>query len=102
VVTTDGNHRFSVTPRSDVLLSIDKFPHIAFEVISDPYERDCIRMLIQAGCLARVGNHLQKQHTKPFIAMAIYIDDCYRARLYLVHQPRHSSPEVLGLDSSRC
>ena len=44
-------------------------------------------MLLQAACLARLGNALNQERKHPFIVSEIYIDDQLRARWYFVYQP---------------
>jgi hypothetical protein len=76
-------------PKSDACLHINKFPHLVLEVISDSAESDRNRMLLQAACLARLGNALRQGSTvaDPFIVSAIYIDNQLDAKWYLVYQP---------------
>ena len=45
-------------------------------LVSNRAESDCIRMLVQASCLTRLGNALRKNPDgDPFIVSAIYVDD---------------------------
>jgi hypothetical protein len=75
-----GGHKNQYTPRSDASLRINKFPHLVLEVISDQAQSDCNCMLLQAACLARLGNAVRLDSAAdPFIVSAIYIDDQLRA-----------------------
>jgi hypothetical protein len=47
------------TPKSDASLCINKFPHLVLEVYSSQSQSDRNRMLLQAACLARLGNALR-------------------------------------------
>jgi hypothetical protein len=83
------------TPKSDASLCINKIPHLVLEIISTSAQTDCNRMLLQAACLARLGNALRWHLVPtPFIVSAIYIDDQLRARWYLVYQPSPSGTAV--------
>jgi hypothetical protein len=70
-------HKSQYTPRSGGSLRINKFPHLILEVVSNQAQLDCNRMLLQAACLARLGNalRLDSAAADPFIVSAIYIDD---------------------------
>jgi hypothetical protein len=78
---------YKYTPKSDASLRINGFLHLILEVISESNESDCCRMLLQAACLTRLGNALNKERKHPFIVSAIYIDDKLRARWYFMYQP---------------
>jgi len=81
-------------PKSDASLCISRFPHLVLELISDPSQSDRIRMLLQAACLARLGNALRPGSARPFIVSAIYIDDAQHAKWHLVYQPDVSNAAV--------
>jgi len=81
------------TPKSDVSLRINKIPHLLLEIVSDATESDCRRMLLQAACLARLGNVLGKHPEHPFIVSAIYVDLTLSAKWHFVYQP-HTSDTV--------
>jgi hypothetical protein len=86
---------FRYTPKSDFHFSIDGFPWIILEVISDAsQELDRYRMLIQASCIARLANAMRPGKF-PFVVMAIYFDQTSFER-YLVYQPDVSSTSVLN------
>ena len=93
IVELPGSTR-QYTPKSDASLRINKFPHLLLEVISDSGQSDCNRMLLQAACLARLGNALRKDPKRPFIVSAIYIDEELHAKWHLVYQPVTSNTAV--------
>ena len=95
VVKTSGE-KYQYSPMSDFHMRIRGFPHLVLEVISQTAGGDRFRMLLQASCLARLGNMLRKQSSKPVVIMAIYIDNYFRATEYLLYQPETSSAEVLS------
>ncbi|CAG8686014.1 3542_t:CDS:2, partial [Acaulospora colombiana] len=74
-------------PKSNASLCINRFPHLILEIISDSSQSDYYRMLLQAACLARLGNKLRKEKTNPFIVSAIYVDSQLVAKWCLVYQP---------------
>ena len=80
------------TPNSNVALQINKFYHLILEVNSNQDQLDCNRMLLQAGCLARLSHALSS--TTPFIVSAVYITESLVATWYLVYKPRAGKPEV--------
>ena len=82
------------TPNSDISLCINGFPHLVLEVISSSSRSDCIRMLLQAGCLARLGHVLFQPSALPFIVSAVYIDNNLQAEWYLVYQPHAQDTTV--------
>jgi hypothetical protein len=51
------------------------------------------RMLIQASCLARLMNVLDKPDTRPFVVVAYYFDND-KFRRFLVYQPDKASGAV--------
>ena len=75
------------TPKSDASLRIGNFPHLILEVIFDQAQPDCSHMLLQAACLARLGNALKQESAGPFIVSAIFIGAGPHAEWYLVYQP---------------
>jgi len=81
-------------PKSDASLRINRVPHLLLEVISDPAHSDRNRMFLQAACLARLGNALRKDQTRPFIVSAIYIDEELRAQWHYMYQPDVTNPAV--------
>ena len=84
------------TPRNGFHLSIWNFPHIILKVNSQANGGDEFRMLLQAACLARIGNSLRASTTdKPIVIMAIYIDKHFRARQHTVCQPDVTSIGVV-------
>jgi hypothetical protein len=94
VADVQGN-KSRYTPRSDASLCINRFPHLILEIISNQAQSDCNRVLLQAACLARLGNALrQDPAADPFIVSAIYIDDQLRANWYLIYQPEVSDTAV--------
>jgi len=77
-------------------MCIKDFPHLLLEVNSQPNESDRFRMLLQASCIARIGNWLRASTSgKPIIIMAIYIDKYFEAMQYLLYQPDVGSTEVM-------
>ena len=82
---------------SDFHMRIRNFPHLILEVASQSSERDKYRLLLQASCLARIGNKLLKQDAEPIIVMAVYIDNAFHAFQYLLYQPDASRTSVLSL-----
>ena len=90
-----GNEKLKYTPRSDFFMSIRNFPHLLLEVVSQPNEGDRYRMLLQASCLARLGNSLRASTSqRPVVIMAIYIDEFLVASQYLLYQPAVKSTKV--------
>jgi hypothetical protein len=95
VVETRGQKSIC-TPRSDFLMCIKDFPHLLLEVNSQSNESDRFRMLLQASCIARIGNWLRTSTSrKPITIMAIYIDKYFKANQYLLYQPDVGSTEVM-------
>jgi hypothetical protein len=77
-------------------MAIRNFPHLIIDVCSDSTaQRDEILMLLQASCLARLGNRLHGQNSQPIIVMAIYIDKSFSASRYLLYQSDVSEQAVL-------
>ncbi len=85
----------SCTPRPDFHMCIKGFPHLLLEVNSHEDESDRIRMLLQASCIARIGNWLRDSASgKPVVIMAVYVDEHFKARQYLLCQPDIESTKV--------
>ena len=89
------------TPKSDLSLRINNFPHLVLEIISDfenifdQAQSGRNRMLLQSACLARLGNALRRNpEGDPFIVSAIYIDYMLCATWYLLYQPNVSDTTV--------
>ena len=90
-----GGETRQYTPRSDISLSLNDFPHLLLEVVSDEaHGWDRYRMLLQAACLAKLGYSLRGVSKDPFIVSAIYIDQYLFAEWYLVYQPDKSNVTV--------
>ncbi|KAH9014863.1 hypothetical protein EDB85DRAFT_1899000 [Lactarius pseudohatsudake] len=87
VKATEDQVIYQYTPRSDIFMSIEDFPHILVEISSDKYKgRDRHRMLLQASCLVRLGNRLLPDKSSTFFVKAFYIDNDYRAHEYTLYQ----------------
>ena len=71
------------TPRSDFYVSVDQSVYLLVEVQSDKSESDRYRMLLQAACVARLGC---QSYNKPYIVVALYIENSGRVTRYLVFQ----------------
>ena len=86
VVHVRGEKKLCYTPRSDFHMRIRDFPHLLLEVNSQPNESNRYRMLLQASCLARLGNSLRASTSRgPIVIMAIYINKDFKASQYLLH-----------------
>lgn len=95
LVVTQPRETFKHTPRPDFHMRIQDFPHILLVVASQKNESDRYRMLLQASCLARLGNTLRPSKlNEPVVIMAIYVDNLFRAHQHLVYQPVQMSHEV--------
>jgi hypothetical protein len=90
-VHSDGKN-YSYTPRSDFHLSVGDLPYLIVEVQSEKAGSDRYRMLLQAACLARLGNGLNP--TNPFIVTALYIESSGLIQRYLVFLPNPPDSEV--------
>ncbi len=83
------------TPHNDFHMRINNFPHILFEVNSDPGQHDRIRLLLQASCMCRIGNWLRASTSRKLITiMAVYVDQHFKAHQYLLYQPSVQSNKV--------
>ena len=98
-ITDENDQCYSYEPRSDFLFSVDRCPRINIEVCSDPrHERDCYRLLLQAGLLVRTMNMIKPEGSS-FISIAIYVSNHHSADWYLVYQPDRADPKV-GITNS--
>ncbi|KAH9020351.1 hypothetical protein EDB85DRAFT_2153124 [Lactarius pseudohatsudake] len=78
---------YQYTLCSDILMSIEDFPHILVEISSDKYKgRDWHRMLLQVSCLVRLGNRLLPDKSSTFFVKVFYIDNDYHADEYTLYQ----------------
>jgi hypothetical protein len=64
------------------------------EVQSETDKSDRYRMLLQAACCARLGRLIQN---KPFIVVALYIENSGVVTRYFVFQPDGADPTVRSL-----
>ena len=88
LVADVSGEKCKYTPKNDLSLRINDVPHLVLEIVSDEAQSDRNRMLLQASCLARLGNGLRRdKKADPFIISAIYIDKTLRATWYLLYQP---------------
>jgi len=86
---------FRYTQMNDFRLEIGSFSHCILEVVSGTNQADRWRMLLQASCLARLGNKLRSNDANdPVVIMAIYIDSNLQAHEYLVYQPDTGNKKV--------
>ena len=83
LVVESGNKKYHYTPRSDFHASVDQLVYLMVEVQSDRNQSDRYRMFLQAACAARLGRQLYK---KPFIVVALYIENCGTVTRYFVFQ----------------
>jgi hypothetical protein len=85
----------SYNPQCDFHMCIKNFPHLLLKVGTQSTEGDRIRMLLQASCIARIGNWLRASTSgKPIVIMAIYVDEHFEAHQYLLYQPDVRFPRV--------
>lgn len=82
IVSTEGK-KFSHTPRSYFHVSVGRLVHFLVEVQSDKNQGDRYRMLLQAACAARLGRLVCN---KPFIVVALYIENTGKVTRYLLFQ----------------
>jgi hypothetical protein len=81
-----GYSRYFYVPRSDMLLSFGVYPLMVVEKCSDrKNEQDRSRMLLQTGLLTRVMNSLKPQESRPFVAVAIYLNGSGVAERYIFY-----------------
>ena len=95
LIVDSSNKPYKYNPVSDAALRVNNFLRLVLEITSQKNQSDRCRMLLQAACLARLGNDvLNKNRKHPFIVSAIYIDDQLCAAWYFVYQPNTSSAAV--------
>ena len=82
-VESEEKTKYRYTPRSDFHVSVDGLVHLMVEVQSERDEKDRYRMLLQSACAARVG---RKIYGRPFIVMALYIQNNGIVTRYLLFQ----------------
>jgi hypothetical protein len=87
--------KFRYTPINDFRLEVGNFNLCLLEVVSGKKaglerQADLWRMILQASCLARLGNRLRAKTEDPVVIVAIYIDSQLFAHEYLVYQPNVS------------
>ncbi len=80
-------------------LEIGNFSHCLLEVVSVKkarleYQTELWRMILQASCLARLGNKLRCNTDNPVVIVVIYIDSQLQAHEYLVYHPDISNKKV--------
>ena len=93
LIAVVSEEKSQYTPTSNASLCIGQFPHLLLEVYSGHTESDCIRMLLQAGCLAQLG-HALSQSSTVFIISAIYITNDFKAEWYFVYKPQAEETTV--------
>jgi len=114
--------KYWYTPRSDFHICIRNFPHLLLETNSSKGEYDQRRLLVQAACMARIGNWLRNPNKhyghdeangnnvdyedernvkdptankqEPIVIMAVYIKENFNAIQHLVCQPDPNTPKV--------
>lgn len=84
---------------NDFRLEIEHFSFCLLEVVSSKKaeldsQADLWRMILQASCLARLGNKLRVKTDDPVVIVAIFIDSQLQAHEYLVYQPDPSRKKV--------
>jgi len=84
---------------NDFRLEIGHFSRCLLEVVSVKKARledqtDLWRMILQASCLARLGNKMRHKTEDPVVIVAIYIDSQLQVHEYLVYQPDTSNKKV--------
>jgi hypothetical protein len=82
------------TPQSDFHVALDRLVYLLVEVQCDNNKYDENRMLLQAACAARLGYMLRN---KPFIVVALYIENSGKVTRYFVFQRDGSDPKVLHI-----
>src|SRR5216684_4690464 len=90
---------YRYTPMNDFHLAIEHFPYCLLEVVSGKKaglenQADCWRLVLQASCLARLGNKFRRNTNHPVVIMGIYIDSELYAHEFLVYQPDISDKKV--------
>jgi len=82
-----GKPVLSLWTSKRLFISLAHCPRIHIEVCSDPlHERDCYRLLLQAGLLVRTMN-INRGQGISFISIAIYLSKDLTAEWYRVYQP---------------
>jgi len=85
---------------NDFRLEIEGFSYCILEVVSGKKaslenKADLWHMILQASCLARLGNRLRRNSmSDPVVIMGIYIDSQLQAHEYLIYQPDTSNKKV--------
>ncbi|KAG6380506.1 hypothetical protein JVT61DRAFT_8665 [Boletus reticuloceps] len=82
-------------PRSDFMVFSSQFdiPFVICEVVSDRWQSDRSRMLVQAAALARTGQFLLRSSSKKFFVVAIYVDASMVVSRYIVMQTEGGDAE---------
>jgi hypothetical protein len=99
-VSQEEEHtKFRYTPMNDFRLEIDSFYFCILEVVFGKKaglesQTDLWRIILQASCLARLGNKLRRKTDDPVVIVAIFIDSELQAHEYLVYQPETSNKKV--------
>jgi hypothetical protein len=88
--------KFRYTPRSDFYVALDQLMYLLVEVQSNKRKYDKCRMLLQAACAARLGRVLCN---KPFIVVAMYIENTGTVTRYFVFQRDGADPKVCTFES---
>jgi hypothetical protein len=89
---------FRYTPRSGFHVALDQLMYLLVEVQTNEAKYDKYRMLLQAACAARLGRVLCN---KPFIVVALYIENTGAVTRYFVFQRDSSDPKVCIFESRR-
>ena len=77
-----------------IISSLHQIPFVICEVISDPYQSDRFRMLVQAAALARTGQLLLRSTSrKKFFVVAIYVDAKMIVSRYIVMKTESGDSE---------
>ncbi|KAI0298029.1 hypothetical protein B0F90DRAFT_838014 [Multifurca ochricompacta] len=84
--------RYNAT--TDFRLGLDRFPHLIIQVTPTLRNKvqmhrhpDRIRTILQASSLARLGNALRQDTSRPVVIVAIFIDSSLYLHEYHVYQP---------------
>jgi len=94
IVLRGGDDKVTYIPNSNGLLRVNDFPQMIMEIASSSEEDNLHQMLLQAACLARLGNALRIDKSIPFIVNAIYIDNRLSAIWHFVYQPNDTTTQV--------
>ena len=84
---------------NDFRMEIENFSFCLLDVVSSKKaglgsQTDLWRMILQASCLARLGNKLRRNTDDPVVIVVIYINSQLQAHEYLVYQPDISCKKV--------